>query len=193
MRSILTATAVLALAACGSADETASDTSAATLNPGAPLDSAAIGQATAGGATAVLRDSAGRELGTVTLADASGGIAVSGTLRGVAPGTYGFHLHTVGQCEPAFDAAGGHWNPTNAQHGTENPQGPHFGDMPNVTAGADSTVAIQATTPGGTLRGENALLDADGAAVMLHAGTDDYRSDPTGDAGGRMACGVVQG
>ena len=162
MRSILTATAVLALAACGSADETASDTSAATLNPGATLDSAAIGQATAGGATAVLRDSAGRELGTVTLADASGGIAVSGTLRGVAPGTYGFHLHTVG-------------------------------DMPNVTAGADSTVAIQATTPGGTLRGENALLDADGAAVMLHAGTDDYRSDPTGDAGGRMACGVVQG
>jgi len=185
MRStIALAAAALVLAACGSADEAPADTS------GAPPADTAAG---ATQATAVLRDSAGRELGTVTLADAAGGIAVSGTLRGVAPGTYGFHLHTVGQCEPTFEAAGGHWNPTSAQHGSENPQGPHLGDMPNVTVGADSTVAIQTTTPGGSLRGENALLDADGAAVMLHAGTDDYRTDPTGGAGARMACGAVQG
>lgn len=189
MRSILAlAAAALALAACGSADEAGPDTGAATLNTGGPAVADSAGQA-----TAVVRDSAGRELGTLTLADAAGGIAISGTLRGVAPGTYGFHLHTTGQCTPTFDAAGGHWNPTGAQHGTENPQGPHFGDLPNVTVAADSTVAIQATTPGGTLRGENALLDADGAAVMLHAGTDDYRTDPSGDAGSRLACGVVQG
>lgn len=194
MRSILTlAAAALALAACGPSDDTMIDTAGVGLDPGAPVAGTADPAAATGQATAVVRDSAGTELGTLTLADVAGGIAITGTLRGLAPGTYGFHLHTVGQCEPAFDAAGGHWNPTNAQHGSENPQGPHFGDLPNVTVGADGTVAIQATTPGGSLRGENALLDADGAAVMLHAGTDDYRTDPAGDAGGRMACGVVQG
>lgn len=198
MRSFLTlAAAALALAACGSADDVPADTGAAMLDPGAPVagtadPAAGTGQG-AGQATAAVRDSAGRELGTLTLADAAGGIAISGTLRGIAPGTYGFHVHTTGQCEPTFDAAGGHWNPTGAQHGSENPQGPHLGDLPNIVVGADSTVAIQATTPGGSLRGENPLLDADGAAVMVHMGQDDYRTDPTGDAGGRMACGVVQG
>jgi superoxide dismutase, Cu-Zn family len=192
MRSILAlAASALVLAACGSADDAATDTAGA-IDPGAPVAGTADPAAGAG-ITAVMRDSAGTELGTVTLADASGGIAISGTLRGIAPGTHAFHLHTTGQCEPTFEAAGGHWNPTNAEHGTEAAQGPHLGDMPNVTVGDDSTVTIQATTPGGSLRGENALLDADGAAVMLHAGTDDYRSQPSGDAGGRIACGVVQG
>ena len=194
MRSILTlAAAALALAACGPSDDTLIDTSGVGLDPGAPVAGTADPAAATGQASAVMRDSAGRELGTVTLADAAGGIAIGGTLRGIAPGTYGFHVHTTGQCEPTFDAAGGHWNPTSARHGAENPQGPHLGDLPNVTVGADSTVRIQATTPGGSLRGEHPLLDADGAAVMLHAGTDDYRTDPSGDAGSRLACGVVQG
>ena len=194
MRSILTlAATALALAACGPSDDTMIDTSGVGLDPGAPVAGTADPAAATGQASAVMRDSAGRELGTLTLADAAGGIAVSGTLRGVVPGTHGFHIHTTGQCEPTFDAAGGHWNPTNAQHGTENPQGPHLGDLPNLTVGADSTATVQATTPGGSLRGENPLLDADGAAVMLHAGTDDNRTDPSGDAGSRLACGVVQG
>lgn len=194
MRSILTlAATALALAACGPSDDTMIDTSGVGLDPGAPVASTADPAAATGQASAVMRDSAGRELGTLTLADATGGIAITGTLRGVAPGTHGFHIHTTGQCEPTFDAAGGHWNPTSAQHGTENPQGPHLGDLPNLTVGADSTATVQATTPGGSLRGENPLLDADGAAVVLHAGTDDHRTDPSGDAGSRLACGVVQG
>ena len=179
------------LAACGGGDS-AADTAAAfdTTTAAAPAGDTAAG---AGGVTATMRDSAGRELGSVTLTETAQGIAIAGTLRGLPPGEHGFHLHTTGQCTPTFEAAGGHWNPTGTQHGSQNPQGPHLGDMPNVTVGADSSVTIQTTTPGGTLRGTNALLDADGAAVMVHATADDNRTDPSGAAGGRVACGAVSG
>ena len=180
------------LAACGGGD-TAADSAAAldTTTAAAPAGDTAAGGA--GGVTATMRDSAGRELGTVTLTETAQGIAIAGTLRGLPPGDHGFHLHTVGQCAPTFEAAGGHWNPTGTQHGSANPQGPHLGDMPNVTVAADSSVTIQATTPGGTLRGTNALLDADGAAVMVHATADDNRTDPSGASGARVACGAVSG
>jgi Cu-Zn family superoxide dismutase len=148
---------------------------------------------TAGGVTATMHDSAGRDLGTLTLTETAQGIEVSGKLAGLPPGEHAIHLHTVGQCEPPFTSAGGHWNPTNKQHGTQNPQGPHMGDMANFSVGADSSATIQTTTPGGMLRGANGLLDSDGAAVMVHAGADDYRSDPAGNAGARIACGVVKG
>lgn len=193
MRIALTALACgLSLTACGGAGDdaavgdTAGAAAATTPAATAPADSAAP-------VTATLRDSAGREIGTVTLTDAGGGITVTGTLRGLPPGEHAIHLHTTGQCEAPFTSAGGHWNPTNKQHGTENPEGPHLADMRNITVGADSTVSVQETTPGGTLRGVNALLDADGAAVVVHAGADDYRSDPAGNAGARIACGVVTG
>ena len=180
------------LAACGGGD-TAADSAAAldTTTAAAPAGDTAAGGA--GGVTATMRDSAGRELGTVTLTETAQGIAIAGTLRGLPPGEHGFHLHTTGQCTPTFEAAGGHWNPTGTQHGSQNPQGPHLGDMPDVTVGADSSVTIQATTPGGTLRGANALLDADGAAVMVHATADDDRTDPSGASGARIACGAVSG
>lgn len=171
------------LAACGSEDSRA-DT--ATVGTAAGTAAASVGNV-----TAVMHDSTGRELGTLTLTDSAQGITVRGTLRGLPPGEHGFHIHTTGQCSPTFDAAGGHWNPTGRQHGTQNPAGPHFGDMPNITVGPDSTVAIEATTPGGRLSGTDGLLDADGAAIMVHAGPDDYRSDPAGNAGTRIACGVV--
>jgi len=188
-----TTTLVLAcaslLAACGGGD-TAADTAAALDTTATP---APASDAAAGGVAATRRGSAGRELGSVTLTETAEGIAIAGALRGLPPGEHGFHLHTVGQCTPTFEAAGGHWNPTTKQHGSENAQGPHLGDMPNVTVGADSSVTIQATTPGGTLRGTNGLLDADGAAVMMHATADDYRTDPSGASGARIACGVVSG
>lgn len=116
-----------------------------------------------------------------------------GTLRGLPPGDHGIHLHMTGSCEPTFDAAGGHWNPTSKQHGSGNPNGPHLGDLQNITVGADSSVSIHLTSPGGTLKGENMLLDPDGAAVVVHAAADDYKTDPSGNSGARVACGAVRG
>ena len=143
-------------------------------------------------ATAVMHDATGRTLGTLTLVDGSQGIVVSGRLTGLPPGEHALHLHSAGQCDaPGFTTAGGHWNPTGREHGTMNPNGPHFGDLPTISVGGDSAVTITAATPGGTLRGINALLDGDGAAVVIHAVADDNHSNPAGNAGARIACGVV--
>ena len=182
--------AIVALQACTGGDRTAAGDSAA--------DTSAAGSDSAGGSgasvTAAMRDAAGRDLGTLTLADsAQGGIAVTGRLTGLPPGEHGVHIHMVGQCQAPFESAGGHWNPTSRQHGSQNPQGPHLGDMPNITVGADSSVNVQVTTPGGSLRGANALLDSDGAAIVVHASADDMRTDPSGGSGARIACGVVTG
>jgi Cu-Zn family superoxide dismutase len=145
-------------------------------------------------ATARMQGPGGRDLGTLTLTESGGGISVSGQLTGLAPGEHGFHIHTTGKCEgPSLETAGAHWNPTNKGHGTNNPAGPHLGDMPNITVGPDSSVSVQATTPGGTLHGENSLLDGDGAAVVIHADADDYKTNPSGNSGNRIACGVVTG
>lgn len=185
----------LVIAVCLAGCTPASDTDEASEIPAdtqPAVTPAPMAPPAAATATAQVRDSAGNDLGTLTLADASSGIAVSGTLRGVSPGTHAIHIHTVGQCAPPFQTAGGHWNPTNRQHGTANAQGPHLGDLPNITVRADSTADVQATTPGGSLQGMNALLDADGAAVVVHADADDNRTDPAGNAGARIACGVVQ-
>lgn len=190
------------LGACGGeggGEGGAADTTAALPEPTTmPMDSGAMSADTgtggmAGGApvTVAMRDAQGRDLGTVTLAESAQGITLTGSLRGLAPGEHGIHVHTTGKCEPPFESAGPHWNPTTKQHGTQNPQGPHLGDMPNLTVGADSSVSVQATTAGGTLRGQNALLDADGAAVVVHAGPDDYRTDPSGQSGDRIACGTA--
>lgn len=155
------------------------------------VDAPAAGVGTAR-ATARMRDASGRELGELVLAETAQGIQVTGQLRGVAPGQHAFHIHTTGRCEPPFESAGGHWNPTNAQHGFEVPGGPHLGDMRNITVGADSSATLQGTTPGGTLRGASAVVDQDGAAVVIHAKPDDYRTQPSGNAGDRIACGVVE-
>jgi superoxide dismutase, Cu-Zn family len=144
--------------------------------------------------TILMRDAAGKDLGTLTVTEAAGGITIAGRLAGLRPGEHAIHLHQVGRCDPpGFESAGDHWNPTNRQHGKQSPQGPHLGDLPNITVAQDRSVMVQATTPGGTLRGANALLDSDGAAVVVHAGRDDYRSQPAGDSGDRIACGVVGG
>jgi Cu-Zn family superoxide dismutase len=96
----------------------------------------------------------------------------------------------VGRCDaPDFTSAGGHWNPTQKKHGTMNPQGPHQGDLPNLVIGSDGRGTIGAVIPGATLAG---LLDADGAAMVIHAGPDDLMTDPSGNSGGRIACGVFQ-
>jgi Cu-Zn family superoxide dismutase len=140
-----------------------------------------------------MRDAMGRDLGTLTLSNTTGGLVLTGGLSGLPAGVHGIHIHTVGRCEPPFESAGPHWNPTRRMHGTLNPQGPHLGDMPNITVSSAGTATVSVTTPGGTLRGPDGLMDSDGAAVVIHAQTDDYRTDPSGNSGARIACGVVRG
>jgi Cu-Zn family superoxide dismutase len=143
---------------------------------------------------ATMLDSAGNELGMLTLAQSGESITVLGKLTGLRPGEHGIHVHTVGLCDaPKFESAGDHWTPTKRQHGKDSPQGPHQGDLPNITVSQDRSVMVQATTAGGALQGENALLDSDGAAVVIHAKRDDYKTQPSGNSGDRIACGVVNG
>ena len=117
-------------------------------------------------------------------------LAVRVEATGLPPGVHGVHIHAVGRCDPPdFQTAGPHWNPTGHQHGRDNPQGAHMGDLPNISIGADGRGALDFAVPAATLAG---LLDADGAALVIHAGPDDYKSDPSGNSGGRIACGVIQ-
>jgi superoxide dismutase, Cu-Zn family len=115
------------------------------------------------------------------------GVAIS--VVGAPPGRFGIHVHSVGLCEgPGFTSAGPHWNPSARQHGRNNPAGTHHGDLPNIEIGADGSGRLTAEVPG-TIAG---LLDADGASLILHAATDDERSDPTGNSGARVACAVLR-
>lgn len=140
-----------------------------------------------------VRDAMGRDLGTLTLSATTGGLILTGTVSGLPAGAHGIHLHTTGRCEPPFESAGGHWNPASRMHGIQNPQGPHLGDMPNISVSPSGSATMSVMTPGGTLRGTDGLMDLDGAAVIIHAQADDHRTDPSGNAGERIACGVVRG
>ena len=190
-RTIFAASALLlATAACDNTADNENDLEA--------MDTARIVETTpAGGqrATATLQDSTGKQVGTVTFtASGDSGVAISAQVRGVAPGEHGIHVHMVGQCDPAtgFESAGAHLNPTNMQHGLENPNGPHLGDMPNLTVANDSTGTVSFTNAQLRLGQGGNLLDADGAAVVVHASADDQRTDPSGNSGARVACGVVE-
>ena len=143
-------------------------------------------------ARATMRDAQGQSLGDITLMQTAQGVLITGLLTGVPEGTHAFHVHTVGRCTPSFDAAGGHFNPTARQHGIRNPAGMHAGDLPNVSV-TGGTVRLEFFTTAFTLgTSGTGLLDADGSALMLHALTDDYTTDPSGSAGARIACGVIQ-
>lgn len=121
------------------------------------------------------------------------GLHVRVNAKGLTPGVHAVHVHMTGVCTgPDFVSAGGHWNPTARKHGMNNPAGMHMGDMPNMTVGADGVGQMDYVIAGGALQtGAMPLLDADGAAVVIHAAPDDNVSDPAGNAGGRIACGVL--
>jgi Cu-Zn family superoxide dismutase len=149
-------------------------------------------------AAAVLRDASGRTVGAVRLAQGRDGrVAIEVQVAGLSVGLHGIHLHAVGACDASgaapFASAGGHVNPHGASHGLHNPRGAHAGDLPNLDVGADGTGRLSATTGRVTLAPAPAsLLDDDGAAVVVHAGPDDQVSDPAGNSGARVACGVLQ-
>ena len=144
--------------------------------------------------TVTVRDTYGQLVTTLTLSDAGNGIVITGTLDGVDPGLHGFHLHEVGVCEPPFETAGGHFNPTGKKHGILNPDGHHLGDLPNIFMPKEGEGAIQIFATGVTLKAgeEGSLRDEDGTAIVIHSGPDDYKTDPSGDSGGRIACGVLR-
>ena len=145
-------------------------------------------------ATAEARTAAGVLSARATATQAGDSIRVRIEAMGMPMGTYAAHIHTTGVCTPPdFASAGGHWNPTGHQHGRNNPAGMHKGDLPNLSVGTDGRGSFEYVIPGAWVRaGSMPMLDADGAAVVIHAQADDYRSDPAGNAGARIACGTFR-
>lgn len=143
----------------------------------------------------VMRSASGANLGTLHMErQANGSARLVGSLTGVPTGTHGIHIHAVGRCEgPTFESAGGHFNPHHKHHGLQNPAGPHAGDAPNVDADSERRARIDVAFPQATLNSavESGVFDADGAAVVLHADDDDQKTDPSGNSGARIICGVV--
>jgi Cu-Zn family superoxide dismutase len=137
-----------------------------------------------------LVNSAGQSIGTVRAWQTAGGVSFRVSASGLPHGLHGLHVHAVGRCDPPdFKTAGAHWNPAGKQHGMNNPAGPHAGDLPNVEVAANGVLNATVTLPGTTMA---SLLDADGAALVVHAVADDYRTDPSGNSGSRIACAVLQ-
>ena len=171
-------------------------TTASLLLAGAALLAPALAQANhhEGKAIADIIDGQGQTKGQATLTQHKDGIHVDVKAVGLPAGVHAVHIHTTGTCTgPDFTSAGGHWNPGKKQHGHDNPAGAHMGDMPNMTVGADGTGALKTEVKGAMLKGgTEPLFDADGAAIVVHAAADDYKTDPTGNAGGRLGCGVVK-
>lgn len=141
-------------------------------------------------ATAVLKDADGSEVGKVTLTAVPTGVLLDADLTALPPGDHAFHIHETGKCEPPdFKSAGGHFNPEEDQHGLMNKAGPHGGDMPNIHVPDSGKLRIEVLNQMVSLK--LGLLDEDGSAIVIHEGTDDYKTDPAGDAGSRIACGVI--
>lgn len=155
-------------------------------------------QSEVNGATAELRDAQGQMVGNATLlGSGAGGVKVQVSLNGftsAAAGEHGIHIHAVGKCEaPGFTTAGGHFNPATKKHGLNSPEGYHAGDMPNLIMNANGSATYETTVSDITLDAgaANSIFDADGSAVVIHAGPDDMVTDPAGNSGARIACGVL--
>ena len=141
-------------------------------------------------ATAAMSGPDGADMGTVSLTQGPRGVLVSANVSGLSEGWHGFHVHTVGSCEPDFGAAGGHFAPDGKGHGFMREDGGHPGDMPNIYAGADGGARADHFHPSISLSpGQGYLFDDDGSAIIIHAKPDSYGEDPA--AGDRVACGII--
>ncbi|MBM0170680.1 superoxide dismutase family protein [Altererythrobacter sp. C41] len=183
-------TAVVALAACSPASDTAEQDASSETSSNDTAATETPSSGTVGSASLALAD--GTPAGTVELLSNGGNLSLKIAVTGIPEGTHGFHLHTTGECTPPdFTSAGGHLNPAGKEHGHENPAGSHMGDLPNLEVAADGTASTTADLGSGDQSVIDSLFDADGTAVVVHADADDYRTDPTGNAGSRLACGVL--
>jgi superoxide dismutase, Cu-Zn family len=144
-------------------------------------------------ASAELSDGAGQLVGSARFTQLGKEVRVVVTVRGLPPGVHAVHVHEVGRCEPpGFASAGAHVNPERRQHGLLNPEGPHAGDLANLTVDDDGAGRLETTREQFSVNpGPTSLLDADGSALVIHAAPDDFRTDPTGNSGARIACGVI--
>ncbi len=138
-------------------------------------------------------NSKGEDIGNIVLQETPNGVLVSADLHGLPSGWHAFHIHQTGVCTtPDFKSAGGHFNPAGSHHGFLAENGPHAGDLPNVYVDESGTLKIQFLAESVTItEGPHSLLDADGSAIVMHEGADDYKTDPAGDAGGRIGCAAI--
>ena len=145
-------------------------------------------------ARAVLEDRNGLPVATATFTEGSAGVRVQVTASGLRPGAKGIHIHAVGKCEPPeFTSAGAHFNPIGKKHGLKNPEGAHAGDLPNLIVSDTGSASFDVTTKAVTLQSGSptSLFGPDGTSVVIHAQQDDEKTYPTGNSGGRIACGVI--
>ena len=137
-----------------------------------------------------LMGTSGQPMGEASLFQVEGGIRIIANFPNLPEGDHGLHFHSVGEClPPTFESAGPHFNPTGRQHGRLNPNGPHLGDLPNVDRGR---TMVNFVVPGLQMTGPNGLDDANGSSLILHANMDDQKTDPSGNSGARIRCGVVE-
>jgi superoxide dismutase, Cu-Zn family len=151
-----------------------------------------LAQGGSAGAKAELKDVQGKTVGDAVLTETPQGVIIRLNLTGVPEGIHALHVHEAGKCEPPFTTAGGHFNPSKKQHGMDNQMGMHAGDLPNIQVPAGGRLTLELFERDVTLGpGPNSLLDADGSSIVIHQGPDDYKTDPAGNAGARIACGVI--
>ena len=145
-------------------------------------------------ASGTFRDTAGGRIGVATLTDTAGTLRLGRSGGSLSPGPHGLHFHAQGTCSPPdFSSAGAHFNPDGRKHGRLNPEGPHLGDLPNLIVGADSSADTSFMVPGELGgAGPRSLLQPGGTALVIHAGADDERTDPSGNSGARVACAVIE-
>ena len=166
---------------------------APTISVATLLATALVSPAAAQTANALLKDTNRQDVGTVSLFQIPTGVLLKVSLKGMLPGEHAFHIHAVGKCEPpSFDSAGPHFNPGNTHHGIMVGPG-HAGDMPNLHIPPTGSLEVELVDAAITIgMGKpNSVFHPEGTAVVIHGGKDDYMTDPAGNAGNRIACGVI--